>query len=305
MYRSEIPAAKHIVGRECCLREYEKDPPDRTAPHGEWILDIASYYAPDSSFYTYLAAKEQQRDDEENSVRISQMAFARAVTAAIEDGIDLLNVSAGRSTPNCTHGECTYCSEARRAIRNGITVIAAAGNHPDDVVHCPSNALPAVSVGGVEIECTYSMPRIPNNPTGNPPQAYWTKLWSGYEDYPESAADGIYCTTRDCWVDSGDCTQYMEPTVWDRDPIPSGEKPDILSPLHYAREDENGYPFVWAASSFAAPVVTGCLSGTLSTLDTVISPPEIRSAVREGATHLDSAPANIFDSAEARRLLQK
>lgn len=224
------------------------------------------------------------------------MAFANAVTAAINHEVDILNVSAGRSRPTCTHGGCVYCTEVRRATENGITVVGAAGNHPDDAVHCPGNAPPGVSVGGVEMECTFNMPRIPHNPTNNPPLAYWTRLRSSPNEYPETATDEVYCSTRGCWSERGGCDQYMQRTAWDRNPIPSGEKPDVLAPLHYAEENETGYPFVWAASSFAAPIVSGCLSGILSTCEMGKSPVAIREAIREASLQLDSAPAGVFDA---------
>lgn len=161
------------------------------------------------------------------------MAFARAVTSAIDDGLDILNLSAGRSRPNCTHGQCVYCSEVRRAEQNGVTVVGPAGNHPDDVVHYPGNAPSAFSVGGVEMECTFKMPRSPRNPTNNPPQSYRTTLWSD-KSYPDSAANGTYCSTRDCWSGGGSCEENLQVTPWDRNPTASGEKPDVLARLHYA-----------------------------------------------------------------------
>jgi hypothetical protein len=301
LYREEFPA--NVVDRTCCLREHEDDPPDRTADHGAWVLDIASYYAPDSSFYLYLAGNEPE-DEEGDTPQIPQMAFARAVTAAIEHGLDILNVSAGRSKPNCTHGQCVYCSEVRRAEQNGITVIAAAGNHPNDVVHCPGNSSSAVSVGGVEMECTFSMPRFPRNPTNNPPQAYWARLWSG-QSYPDSATEGTYCTSRDCWSEGGSCEANLRVTPWDRNPIPSGEKPDVLAPLHYAGLADEQSPFVWAASSFAAPVVSGCLSGLLSVLEAGIPPTRARAALRDGAGELEGASAGVFDAEKTLELLKE
>lgn len=41
LYQEEFSA--NVVGRTCCLRDHESDPPDRRADHGEWVLDIASY----------------------------------------------------------------------------------------------------------------------------------------------------------------------------------------------------------------------------------------------------------------------
>lgn len=294
-----------MADRVCCLREHEDEPPDVTANHGTWVSSISNYYAPDSSFYFYLAGDEQAGGDEESRVRIPHLAFARAVNVAIEHGVDVLNVSAGTPKPECTHGQCVYCSEAKRAVDSGITVIASAGNDPDACVHCPSNAVPVISVGGVEFECTYNMPRAPNNPTNKPPLAYWTRMWSGYEAYPDSASGDPYCTTRGCWSNDGSCEQYMTVTEWDRNPIPSGDKPDLLAPVHYAEEKEDQYPFVWAASSFAAPVVSGCLAGILSTLDSSPSPFAIQQAVRDGSTPVESSIAGIFDAAETQALLSE
>jgi len=230
------------------------------------------------------------------------MAFARALNAAIDDGLDILNVSAGKTKPNCTHGECVYCSEVRRAEQNGITVVAAAGNDPNDVVHCPGNSPSAVSVGGVEVKCTFSMPRFRRNPTNNPPLAYWARLWSG-QSYPKNAADGTYCTSRNCWSEGGSCEENLEVSLWEQNPMPSGEKPDVLTPLHYAGIIDEQYPFVWAASSFAAPVISGCLSGLLSELEAEIPPIDAQAAVRKGAEELDGASAGVFDAENTLELL--
>jgi len=301
LYREDFSA--NVVGRTCCLRELQGNPPDQTAEHGAWVLDIASFYAPDSSFYLYFAGKEPEAMNGDTP-HIPQMAFARAVTAAIDDGVDILNVSAGKSKPNCSLGHCVYCSEVRRAERNGITVVAAAGNHPEDVVHCPGNSPTAICVGGVEMECTFNMPRSPHNPTNNPPQAYWTKVWSG-QSYPESAAEGTYCSTRDCWSDGGGCETNLQVTPWDRNPNSSGDKPDVLAPIHYAGLAGDQSPFIWAASSFGAPVISGCLSGCLSMLETRVSPPGAQSAIREGADELDDFPAGVLNAEKTLEILEK
>lgn len=158
------------------------------------------------------------------------------------------------SRANCTHGNCVYCSEVERAFNNDIAVVASAGNSSNEGVHCPSNSPSAISVAGVEFECTYSMPRTPRNQTNKPPLAYWTRIWSGVDDYPDNASDKAFCTTRDCWQNDGRCDKNMTLSEWDQNPNPTGDKPDVLAPIHYAGQIEEQQPFVWAASSFAAPM---------------------------------------------------
>jgi hypothetical protein len=294
IHHLENELGQHVVGQECCIRDLCEDPPAKTGTHGEWVLDIATFFAPESSYYLYLSAEQVDNEDGEENISISQMSLARAVSSAIEDGIDILNISAGRSRPNCIEGNCAYCSEVRRAARNGITVIGSAGNHPNDVVHCPSNTPEAISVGGAEVECTYNMPRVPQNPTNKPPQAYWTKLWSDWDGYPDSAARGAYCTTRNCSSNGGSCDQHQNPTGWDRNPVSSGRKPDILSPVHYAAELTDGHPFVWAASSFAAPVVAGALAGILSDIAPGVSPVRAQDAIRNASVDIGAASAGLF-----------
>jgi len=262
------------------------------------VSSIAYYYAPKSPFTFFLAADGEEQDSQ---IGISHLPLARAVNAAIDRDVDVLNISAGRARPNCTHGQCVYCSEVRRAVENGIAVVASAGNDPDACVHCPSNAESALSVGGVEFVCEFSMPRAPGHPTNEPPQAYWTRLWSGYDDYPETAANRAYCTTRDCWMDGGGCSDHMKLEEWNHNPIPSSGKPDILAPVHFAAQFDEQYPFVWGASSFAAPVVSGCLAGILSTLESSPEPYTIRQAVRDGSTSTDpSIDGAIFDASSTK-----
>lgn len=266
------------------------------------MFEISRYFSPDTSVHLLLAGAPRD-EPEGDRPRIPQLAFSRAIDAAIDREVDVLNISAGRSRPNCTHGHCVYCTEVVRAIDEGVTVVAAAGNSPEAAVHCPGNATSVICVGGVEYECTYRMPRIPELRTNKPPLAYWTRLWSGHE-YPTSAADGTYCTTRGCWSNGGGCDEYRSVTPWERNPIPSGGKPDILAPLHHATQREDQRPFVWAASSFAAPVVSGCLAGVLSSVDVSPSPYAVQQAVRDGASRIDTA-GRVFDASETReRLLE-
>jgi hypothetical protein len=280
----------------CCLRDVAEDPPDRTAHHGEWVLDIASFYVPEATFGLYLAACDTAEDEDETNIRIPQLAFARAVDEAIEHDIDVLNISAGRFRPNCTLGNCAYCSEVNRAVDHGISVVASAGNQENNAVHCPSNTEPAISVGGMEVECTFNPPRIPGTRSGKPPLAYWAHLFDG-TDYPDGAATGSYCSTRGCWRKTGNCERHKLRTSWDHNPIFSGGKPDVLAPVHYAGEQEGGRPFVWAASSFAAPLVSGCVAGVLSGLDSEPSTFRVHQAIKEGAESLGEIRVGGFDAA--------
>lgn len=293
IYRLESEEEIDVAGRACCLTDHRDDPPRRTDDHGILVLEIAEYFATGASYYLFLAANEH-----EGRERIPQMAYGRAVERAIEKDIDVLNVSAGLSRPNCTHGQCAYCALTREAVANGVTVVRAAGNNPDNPVHCPANEERAICVGGVEVECTFRMGRRPGYRTPKPPGAYWTKLWSGYDEYPDGATGGTYCTTRDCLPGEGTCENHKSVKAWDDNPVPAGDKPDVLAPVHYATMFDEQYPFVWAASSFAAPVVTGCLAGTLSGVEGECPPPhEIREAVRRETSPVDSAPAGLFDAA--------
>jgi hypothetical protein len=93
-------------------------------------------------------------------------------------------------------------------------------------------------------------------------------------------------------------------TPWDRNPNSSGDKPDVLAPIHYAGLVDDQSPFVWAASSFGAPVVSGCLSGLLSVFDEGIPPTDTQAALRGGAEELEDAPAGVFDAEETLQLLK-
>lgn len=90
---------------------------------------------------------------------------------------------------------------------------------------------------------------------------------------------------------------------WDQNPIASGDKPDVLAPVHYAAERDNQYPFVWAASSFAAPVVSGCVAGILSSVGTDPAPFTIQEAILDTAMQYDSVPIDVFDATGTRDTL--
>ena len=281
-----------VVEQECCLRP---DPDEaRTGDHGKSVTNIAGWYAPEGEFCLYQAA-DRPPESAERANRLHQMAFARAVEAAIEHDVALLNVSAGRYEPECVDGHCIFCEQATRAVAQGVSVVAAAGNNPEAGIHCPSRAQDAISVSGVEFRCTAPLRRTPNVRSARPELAYWTQLWSE-EQYPTLVASDTYCTTRGCWRDESTCAENMEVAPWDRNPVPDSHNPTVLSPLHYVGKKNERAPYIWAASSFATPVVTGCLAGILSVLEGSPAPYTIQNAVRNAANETLDGEAGIFDA---------
>lgn len=230
-----------------------------------------------------------------------QMAFGDAVKTAISDEIDILNLSAGKCRPGCINGECQYCNIAKRALDENIAIVAAAGNNSDGVIHCPANKSQVICVAGFEVECGYTdrKRRVGGGPAG----AYWTKIWSGV-DYPDGAADGQYCSMRGCDGDPRKCERHRDVEPWENNPQPSGEKPDILGPVHYASGLGESKPFVWAASSFATPVVSGAIAGVISrTSQAEISPYTLRENVVDSGDALPSGHAPTFNAEELEQTM--
>lgn len=258
------------------------------------MFDILSYFAAGSTYYLYQAV------DEDGQLELTD--FADAVKRAVDDNIDVLNLSAGRERPNCLGRSCGFCRTARRAIERGTTIVAAAGNSQPsttEVIHCPALAEPAIAVAGFVVECTYSEKTDSDtiqNPL-NPPRAYWAKMLSGV-DYPLHAVDDAFCSTQGCWPEAN-CSDYQNITTWENNPLPSGQKPDILAPVHYSERINDQIPFLLGGTSYAAPIVSAVVAWVLGVLldnQLSASPQELRNGLIQGGVNVEPGVTRRLDA---------
>lgn len=81
----------------------------------------------------------------------SQLDLARAITQAVQEGAQVINISGGEFTPAGT-AHPLLADAVRSCVANGILMVAAAGNDGCDCLHIPG-ALPSVlAVGAMDSE---------------------------------------------------------------------------------------------------------------------------------------------------------
>lgn len=135
----------------------------------------------------------------------------------------------------------------------------------------------------------------------HPPLAYWARQWESI-DYPPYISEGSFCSMGDCGP-GGDCEENMQYREWAYNPTPTGEKPDILAPVHYAGGTREGAPFIHGGTSYAAPIVSGTIAWVLGLLlDNQLSPTpyEVRQAIIDCSVTFEPTTTGRLD---AERLL--
>lgn len=272
------------------------DTRDHVENHGTAVFDIIRFFAGNVEYSFY------QVIDENGGVGVED--FARALERAIEDGIDILNVSAGVFLSGC-RGGCGFCHSVNRAIDEGIIVVAAAGNKlPDEEyegVNCPARTERSIAVGGMTTICAYG-----TDSEVYPEGAYWAHNEANlnFEGYPQ---DDVYCGQRGC-EPGKDCVVNQIDQPWQGNVDPSGGKPDVLAPCHTIRETGSGDPIIGTGSSYAAPVVSGNLANLLSEIrgkgipDS--SPESIRNAIIEGSAPMDRGDHRKLNVMRTQALLE-
>jgi len=296
----ELPedlTAEHIV-HEGDSNSFVSTSDTNTIPHCRFVFNRVSAYAPMAEFSLYQAVNED-RD-------LTLGAFSDAVTQAIEDEVDLVNISAGDPWPGPI--DLNPCiPEVRRLIDAGISVVAAAGNyyperqHKKPPVHCPSAAEEVISVGAFISECPHEPGREPTERRAGP---YFCIPET--EEVREAGCLGTYCGEQGC-VDGKSCITNQSDSSWDRNVLPTGGKPDALAPMHILQGDNDGDWVIKGGSSFAVPLVTGslaCVFSELRDLGKEVPPPYVvRNAVRNGVTSMKGNQIGKYDAMGVRDVL--
>lgn len=225
--------------------------------------------------------------------KVPVVAYKEAIDTAIEESVDILNISAGRSWPGPIE-VCPYTPDVKRAIDNDITVVAAAGNRKPsedfEPVNCPAAIEDVIAVGGLVTHCPANVEEgaTADIDEEDPKGPYFAKKQTGVE-YPEMTPDGVYCGQRGCT--EGNCIIEQTETSWQYNPDPTDGKPDVLAPFHFPVTTNTGEPYLRIGTSFAAPVVSGTLAWVFSELKDsgkpVPRPETTRKAVLQAAVDVD------------------
>lgn len=275
-----------------------------TTGHARKVFNRLSAYSADATFTLYQAVKENQK--------LSLTAFSEAISAAIGDGVDILNISAGRPWEHLVSTN-PAALEAKRAIDAGITVVAAAGNwYPDrqdsrPPVHCPAALDEVIAVAGLETVCPVKIGEEPSEERIGP--------YYAVPDMPEEEVDELtptgraFCGSNGC-IDGESCITNQEEREWEYNPLPTGEKPDVLAPMHMSLSGNDGETSTVKLScgtSFAAPIVSASLANIYGELledgREIPEPHEIRHAVRSGGKRIDSGKMLKYDAMGTRKAL--
>ena len=270
------------------IDESEKE----TTPHAREVFHRISYFCPNAKLTLYQAVNEESA--------LPVAAYSEAIDSAIEDDVDILNLSAGDPWPGPI--DVNPCvPETQRAISAGITVVAAAGNDDEEEeegslpVHCPAALEPVIAVGAMNVECPASVGSEPEDECKGP----YYSFEDGSDDVPGDGSDeGTYCSLRGC-VDGQKCFRNQREVEWDGNPLPTDNKPDVLAPMHAPQQSGENYYYL-KGSSFSAPIITGSLGCIFSEFrQDEVSIPEpfrIREAIRSGSSPIDSGDISKYDA---------
>jgi len=221
--------------------------------------------------------------------------------AHVRDNVDAINISAGNDHSDDGNGGCARRSQpckvqeaAGKAVKDGIPVIAAAGNSDQySSVCCPSLNSHTISVGGFVPKCGFKPDFVSSAQDSQvrPPHAIW--------DLEDGDCPPI-CSGKDCYpgVDAS-CKNNREIVNWSGNVDPVWNKPDILAPCAYP----NGGSVLWG-TSWSAPFITAWVVETMiGVRDRGKEPPAyvFRQALENTAKKLDSGEELLLDEWDALR----
>lgn len=272
-----------------------------TAGHGFGVWFMAAAFASQATFNTYRAA--------DSAGWLTTSNYLRALGQAHqEDGVDVLNVSAGIPRPDCRPGDrCTVCRRTAEAVEDGVVVLAAAGNRPSvNRLCCPGSASAVVTVAGLDARCDVrgADASVVDLDRPLPEGPYCSPYWGEADLDDPIRATGIYCggDGRDGdGCDDGECG-HRRLQSWDGNVPAADDKPDVLAPAQFPNVTGDGAVNLVAGTSYATPVVAGFVASVLSAFRAAgrePSPATLRDALRESGRPVPDAPAPRLDGRRA------
>jgi len=272
--------------------------PDTTG-HCLKVFNQMKPYSPRATYTFYQAV----RDDG----HLCLEAFSDSITSAIDDDVDILNISSGDPWRSSTQTN-PVVQETTRAIDEGISIVASAGQHDPEnqdskpPVFCPAAHSSVIAVGGLEVYCPAELNAEPDDCADDPIGPYYI-LRDG-DTHDNSPYNVAYCGANGC-LGNESCITNQEEKPWERNPLPTGGKPDVLAPMHsllYTKE--NGNYRLTHGTSFAAPLVTASIANIFAELReenrSNPAPHEVRTAVRRGGMRIGTSDLLKYDAMGAR-----
>lgn len=289
---SEVASEYKVTRRENYVAS---EAPDTTG-HGTAVFDHASAVAPEALYNFYRVIAE---DSETGNGRAKRSNVVRAIAAAAEHGLDVLNLSLGV----CHHeedgydcgGQCRIADEARWAVEeHDLTIVAAVGNEASaDAVTCPGLVDEVIGVGGFVSLCSNDVADCVGC------SQYWLH---------DDELYGPFCGQRGC-TDGRTCDGRRREVLWSGNAPFVNAEPDVLAPaIHASGSDRERDASLRSGTSFATPLVTSSLVSILSDLIAEEgkhpSPGEFQQAIADASTALDEADYEKYAESETFEILR-
>lgn len=273
-----------------------------TTGHGTNVCHIIGFLSTDAMFHLYQTVAENAR------YKVSR--FLKAVNAARNSGLEILNISLGIHHADCG-GKCRSCVAVNAVVKDGTTVVVASGTRKSDNqnrIHCPGLAEKAITTSVVIPECTASPvreERVGINRKWRPPNAIWLiEKDQGSHDEEEYFHSGNICSFMDCAI-GFKCANYRSEVPWESNPDYTLSKPDILAPGFHTTPTSIGLR-ISTGTSYAAAMTSGAIAEILGELferGKTAGPAAIKNAVVSCGDDLPGANIPKLNQLAAYRML--
>jgi len=270
--------------------DYYNTKPRDPLNHGTNIFNLISHYLPDAEFRCYRVIGGEKRCDRTHD------NLLKAITKAKDDGVDLLNVSAGYDLP--ADSRAPTSSELQNLVRRGPSIVSSAGNFLKEKVTDvtqPAASESVVAVGGYEPLCQCD-PQLTSDDGKKVRYSFGRKPVS---ELPSS--ENIYCAYSA--QDSGGCSASMhcslDERLWEGNVSRNDklDKPDVYCPVRYPAQ-KSGNIQRKIGTSYAAPIITSVIAKVLHAIQDTRDPSgeEIRRKVKSTGVPISSGPHKKIDA---------
>jgi hypothetical protein len=277
--------------------------------HGRHVYEILTTLLPEARFHLYRvkAARHltsgESRSRRTNATVPGNRIIKRAIGQAIDDDVDVLNLSLGRLHRFCDG--CVFDRPMQQLVETGTTVVAAIGNEHAGRTHehvlCPALADVVLSVGGVTNRCEATLPVTAED----------RRIWAdtGVVDSVPFDRQGPFCSFEGCAEGRDDCDGNRNETSYEYNVQSYRGNPQLLAPAHkpdcVGREDDQA---VFAmGTSFAAPLVAGVVGRLASVPEIDSEPAAIRHALVNGSDtiHTTDTTHQRLNAAKAYEVIRR
>ncbi|WP_175480254.1 S8 family serine peptidase [Natrinema salaciae] len=280
---------------------------DDTTGHGTTVSNILYAFSRNVEFNFYRAVRE--------TGTVLQRDLLKAIGRAHQThDTDIINLSLGYDhshdgvSCDMPNEPCKVREAAKRAIDDGITVVAAAGNadesdeaENDEGVCCPALLNEVISVGGMFPVCTataeeeHTSTTVGPNTRMLPPFAGWIHTGDPSEVI-SPLCTGLGCSPTE------NCGGNLAITEWGGNVDHEPSEIDVLAPGTFPLRNLDGEPDITEGTSFAVPVVTAVvaeITAFLKAHDEAVLPTQIQAALANTAEEVQHGDGLYLQGASA------